>query len=73
MLALRAEPVPLTSLDAFDEFVGRYADIGMDEFVFYWPPLADVRQKEPVSSAQVKVLEGIASKRFTGDSLIGSA
>jgi alkanesulfonate monooxygenase SsuD/methylene tetrahydromethanopterin reductase-like flavin-dependent oxidoreductase (luciferase family) len=65
VLALRAEPVPLTSLDAFDEFVGRYAEIGMEDFVFYWPPLANVRQKEPVSAAQAKVLEGIASKRLT--------
>lgn len=64
VLALRAEPVPLTSLDAFDEFVGRYAEVGMEEFVFYWPPLANVRQKEPVSAAQERVLEGIASKRF---------
>jgi alkanesulfonate monooxygenase SsuD/methylene tetrahydromethanopterin reductase-like flavin-dependent oxidoreductase (luciferase family) len=65
VLALRADPVPLTSLDAFDEFVGRYAEIGMEEFVFYWPPLANVRQKEPVSAAQQRVLEGIASKRLT--------
>jgi alkanesulfonate monooxygenase SsuD/methylene tetrahydromethanopterin reductase-like flavin-dependent oxidoreductase (luciferase family) len=64
VLALRAEPVPLTSLDAFDEFVGRYAEVGMEEFVFYWPPLANVRQKEPVSAAQERVLEEIASKRF---------
>jgi alkanesulfonate monooxygenase SsuD/methylene tetrahydromethanopterin reductase-like flavin-dependent oxidoreductase (luciferase family) len=65
VLALRAEPVPLTSLDAFDEFVGRYAEIGMEEFVFYWPPLANVRQKQPVSASQEEILERIASQRFT--------
>lgn len=65
VLALRAQPVPLTSLDAFDEFVGRYAQIGMEEFVFYWPPLANVREREPVSVSQERVLEKIASQRFT--------
>jgi hypothetical protein len=64
VLALRAEPVPLTSLDAFDEFVGRYAEIGMEEFVFYWPPLANVRQKVPISASQERVLEEIAGHRF---------
>jgi alkanesulfonate monooxygenase SsuD/methylene tetrahydromethanopterin reductase-like flavin-dependent oxidoreductase (luciferase family) len=64
VLALRAEPVPLTSLDAFDDFVGRYAEIGMEEFVFYWPPLANVREKQPVSAAQEKILERIASQRL---------
>jgi alkanesulfonate monooxygenase SsuD/methylene tetrahydromethanopterin reductase-like flavin-dependent oxidoreductase (luciferase family) len=63
VLALRTEPVPLTSLDAFDEFVGRYEEIGFDEFIFYWPPLANVRQHEPVSAAQERTLEEIASKR----------
>lgn len=64
VLALRAEPVPLTSLDAFDEFVGRYAEIGMDEFVFYWPPLANVRQKEPISALQQATYERIAEQRI---------
>lgn len=65
VLALRGEPAPLTSLDAFDDFVGRYAELGMDEFVFYWPPLANVREREPVSASQEKVLERIAGQRFT--------
>ena len=64
VLALRAEPVPLTSLDAFDDFVGRYQEIGMEEFVFYWPPLANVRQKEPITPSQEKLLERIASQRL---------
>jgi alkanesulfonate monooxygenase SsuD/methylene tetrahydromethanopterin reductase-like flavin-dependent oxidoreductase (luciferase family) len=65
VLALRADPVPLTSLDAFDEFVGRYAEIGMEDFTFYWPPLANVREKVPVSASQERTLEEIASHRFT--------
>jgi alkanesulfonate monooxygenase SsuD/methylene tetrahydromethanopterin reductase-like flavin-dependent oxidoreductase (luciferase family) len=27
---------PFESLDAFRDFVGRYAEIGIDEFIFYW-------------------------------------
>lgn len=63
VLAFRAEPVPLTSLDAFDEFVGRYAEIGFEEFIFYWPPIANIRQREPLSAAQRRTLESIASAR----------
>lgn len=29
---------PFASLDAFDEFVGRYREIGFNEFIFYWLP-----------------------------------
>jgi alkanesulfonate monooxygenase SsuD/methylene tetrahydromethanopterin reductase-like flavin-dependent oxidoreductase (luciferase family) len=63
VLALRAEPVPLSSLDAFDEFVGRYAELGMEEFIFYWPPIANVRAAEPISAAQQRMLEKIAAER----------
>ena len=27
---------PFASLDAFHEFVGRYREIGISEFIFYW-------------------------------------
>lgn len=27
-----------SSVDAFDEFVGRYHELGIDEFAFHWPP-----------------------------------
>lgn len=37
----------------------------MEEFVFYWPSLANVRQKDSVSASQERVLEKIASQRFT--------
>jgi alkanesulfonate monooxygenase SsuD/methylene tetrahydromethanopterin reductase-like flavin-dependent oxidoreductase (luciferase family) len=63
VLALRAEPVPLSSLDAFDEFVGRYAAVGMEEFVFYWPPIANVLSGEPISTAQQATFEQIAGER----------
>lgn len=63
---------PLSSIEAFDEFVGRYAEIGMEEFVFYWPPLANVRQKEPVSALQQATYERIAEQRIAPLHRVGS-
>jgi alkanesulfonate monooxygenase SsuD/methylene tetrahydromethanopterin reductase-like flavin-dependent oxidoreductase (luciferase family) len=35
--AYRAEPRPFSSVGAFCDFVGRYREVGIDEFVFTWP------------------------------------
>lgn len=64
LLALRADPSPLSSVEAFDEFVGQYADVGIDEFIFYWPPTANLRRKEPISAAQREAFERIAADRI---------
>lgn len=32
---------PCSSVDAFDEFVGAYQEIGIEMIAFYWPPLAN--------------------------------
>ena len=45
--AYRVDPPPFTSVDAFEKFVGRYREIGMQEFVFYWPPNAGAATAEP--------------------------
>ncbi len=66
VLAFRAPVDPLTSLDAFDDFVGRYAEVGMDEFVFYWPPPSVLREHRRPSAEQRGQLERIASARFAG-------
>ena len=66
VLAFRAPVDPLSSLDAFDEFVGRYADVGIDEFVFYWPPQAVLRDRGKPSAEQRRDVERIASARFGG-------
>ena len=63
VLPYRFEIDPLSSLGAFDEFVGRYAEVGMDEFVFYWPPLGNLRRKEPISPGQQATFERIAAER----------
>lgn len=64
VLALRAQPTPLSSVDAFDEFVGRYSEAGFNEFVFYWPPIDNLRRGEAVSVEQRRTLERIAAARI---------
>ncbi len=57
-------PDPLSSLDAFDDYAGRYAEIGIDEIIFYWPPLANFLEGRPISAEQQAVFERIARERF---------
>lgn len=66
LLALRAEPNPLSSVDAFDEFVGHYAEAGIEEFIFYWPPPANLRRHEPITPGQQSAFERIAADRIAG-------
>ena len=56
----RATPAPFGSLDAFDEFIGRFVEIGMDEFVFRWPEAPD-GSRDPVAE---RVLERVAAERL---------
>lgn len=72
LLALRAEPNPLSSIEAFDEFVGAYAEAGIDEFIFYWPPTASVKRKEPVPASQQASFERIAAERIAPLHRVGS-
>lgn len=37
LLAYRVDPRLFHSADAFSDYVGRYREAGIDEFVFYWP------------------------------------
>jgi alkanesulfonate monooxygenase SsuD/methylene tetrahydromethanopterin reductase-like flavin-dependent oxidoreductase (luciferase family) len=37
----RAQVDPWSSVDAFDEFTGAFAEIGIELIVFYWPPLTN--------------------------------
>ncbi|HJW22966.1 MAG TPA: LLM class flavin-dependent oxidoreductase, partial [Candidatus Limnocylindrales bacterium] len=37
LLAYRVSPDLFVSADAFSDYVGRYREAGVDEFVFYWP------------------------------------
>lgn len=64
VLAFRTPADPLSSLDAFDDFVGRYSDVGMSEFVFYWPPPEALRERRGPTAQQRSRFEQIASARF---------
>lgn len=79
ILAYRPVFDPLSSLDAFDEFVGRYQEIGIGEVIFYWPPLDNLlppgipstpggsftfEASQPISPAQQKAFERIARDRI---------
>ncbi len=65
VLAYRPVPNPLASLNAFDEYVGAYREIGIDEVVFYWPPLRNAIEGLPVSAQQQAAFERIAAQRLT--------
>jgi len=64
ILAYQPVPDPLASLDAFDEYVGRYRAIGIDEITFYWPPLDNVVARQPITAGQQALFERIASERL---------
>lgn len=57
VLAYRRVVDPLSSLDAFDEYVGRYREIGIDEISFYWPPLDNLFPRSAGSSDDQPVFE----------------
>lgn len=78
VLAYRPIVDPLSSLDAFDEYVGRYSEIGIDEISFYWPPLDNLfprqlgssddrpvfRAARPISPEQQETFERIGLERI---------
>jgi alkanesulfonate monooxygenase SsuD/methylene tetrahydromethanopterin reductase-like flavin-dependent oxidoreductase (luciferase family) len=64
VLAYRTEHDPLSSVDALDDFVGRYAEVGTAEFIFYWPPRASLRRREPVPQEVRSAFERIATERL---------
>jgi len=57
-------PDPLSSFDAFDDYVGRYAEVGIDEIIFYWPPLPNFLEERPIEPSQQALFERIALERF---------
>jgi alkanesulfonate monooxygenase SsuD/methylene tetrahydromethanopterin reductase-like flavin-dependent oxidoreductase (luciferase family) len=66
VLALGPNPDPFTSLDAFDEFVGGYAAIGIDELIFYWPPIElAYPERSPIPPAAQARYERIAAERIS--------
>ncbi|MDQ2915402.1 MAG: LLM class flavin-dependent oxidoreductase [Chloroflexota bacterium] len=65
VLAYRRRIDPLSSLDAFDEFVGPYAELGFDEFVFYWPSIRAIfKEGREMTTDERRAAERIAAARF---------
>ena len=65
LLAYRPVPDPLTSVGAFDEYVGTYREMGVEEVIFYWPPLRNVVEGQPISVEPQAAFERIAAQRVT--------
>jgi alkanesulfonate monooxygenase SsuD/methylene tetrahydromethanopterin reductase-like flavin-dependent oxidoreductase (luciferase family) len=65
-VAFRPGPDPFGSVDSFDEFAGRYGEIGIDELIFYWPPLDLAQRGESPSAADEARFERIATERVRG-------
>jgi hypothetical protein len=63
---LRPVPDPFSSLDAFDAYVGSFAEIGIDEIILYWPPIdlviAHALEIPPVRQA---LFERIVAERIS--------
>ncbi|MDQ2914285.1 MAG: LLM class flavin-dependent oxidoreductase [Chloroflexota bacterium] len=68
LLGYRRRVDPLSSIDAFDEFTGAYAEMGFDEFVFYWPSTAAIfKEGREMSPTERSRAEAIAAARFQPD------
>lgn len=62
---LKPDPDPLSSLDAFDEYVGAYEELGIDELILYWPPVdLAFGERKPIPPARQALYEKIASERI---------
>jgi hypothetical protein len=73
---------PCSSVDAFDEFVGAFQEIGVELIAFYWPPLGntipDPAGKSigplgrvadtPVSAEQRRAFERVVAERISNRS-----
>lgn len=59
LLGYKADPDPLASTDAFTEYVERYGELGIDEFIAYWPNSRGPRAAE--HAKRLAVLERVAA------------
>ena len=56
LYAYRVDPPPFASVDVFTDYVGRHREIGIEEFIFYWP-------SDPATRAErERVLERVSSE-----------
>jgi alkanesulfonate monooxygenase SsuD/methylene tetrahydromethanopterin reductase-like flavin-dependent oxidoreductase (luciferase family) len=52
------ESMPFASVDAFCQFIGQYQEVGIEEFIFYYPPHQFYQGSE---TQQARVLEQVAT------------
>ncbi len=65
-LALCPNPDPFSSLDAFDAYVGAYETIGIEELIFYWPPIEfSYGDRSPLPADVQARFERIAAQRIS--------
>ena len=57
---------PLASLDAFQDFVGRYGEVGISEFILRWPQGAELNALQRVAH---ELLPSCALKLYGEDRL----
>ncbi len=62
--ALAPVPDPFAALDAFDEYVEAYTEIGIDELIFYWPPIELFGERGPVPAEMQARFERVAAQRI---------
>lgn len=63
ILAFAVRRDPLSSLGWFDEYVGRYEELGIEEITFFWPGFHHP-DGEPVPAAEIAMFERIAAERI---------
>lgn len=80
VLSHRPQVEPLSSVDAFDEFTGAYREIGIDEIMFYWPPLSNTMPSDgpigplgrpaeiPLTAEQRRAFERVVAERISNRS-----
>lgn len=59
LLAYKADPDPLASPDAFTEYIERYGELGIDDFIAFWPNTTGPRAAE--QARRLAVLERVAT------------
>lgn len=63
ILAFAVRLDPLSSLDWFDEYVGRYEELGIEEITFFWPGFYHP-DGESIPAATTAMFERIAAERI---------
>lgn len=64
ILAYLPKPDPFSSLNAFDEYVGSYEQIGIGGITFYWPPIDEQLENKKVSPDALARFERIVGERI---------